>query len=289
MGVIAVLWLLAGLAPLDLRIEAPPELAPARARLERIDNARLNDLVPLVGLAEPGPAIHVLLAAETSDWARRTPAWVAGLALGTDGIVLFPARSPVYPHDTLEDVLRHEVMHVLIARAARGRAVPRWFNEGLAMHVERPWALRDTSRVAYALAVGPTLTVEQVDGLFAGDQAAQSRAYALAGAFVRQLLATHGRVVVVRLLSRVADDVPFEDAYAQLTGETVRTAEARFWREQRVWSTWVPLVTSTTVLWMMMTVLALYVARRRRRARAAVHRQWAAEEAVHESDEPPVA
>lgn len=287
-GVMAVLWLLAGLAPrLDLRIEAPPELAAARARLEAIDNLRLDALVPLVGLAEPGPAIHVLLAAETSEWARRSPAWIAGLALGADRIVLFPARSSVYPHDTLEDVLRHEVMHVLIARAARGRRVPRWFNEGLAMDAERPWALRDTTRVAYALALGPTLTVDQIDGLFAGDHAAQSRAYALAGAFVRALLATHGRVVVVRLLSRVADDVPFEDAYAELTGETLRSAEGRFWREQRVWVTWVPLVTSTTVLWMMMTLLALYVARRRRRARAAVHRRWAAEEAAHDADEPP--
>jgi len=286
--VIAVLPLLLSLQlSIELRIEAPPELAPARARLAAIDTTRLVDLATLVGLPDPGPPIDVVLAAETSEWARRVPAWIAGLALPADRIVLFPARSPVYPHDTLEDVFRHEVMHVLIARAARGRRVPRWFNEGLAMYVERPWELRDTTRVAYALAVGPTLTVDQVDGLFDGDRAAQSRAYALAGAFVRTILTDHGRLVVARLLARVADDVPFEDAYARVTGQTLRTAEANFWREQRLWITWVPLVTSTTVLWMMMTLLALYVARRRRRARAALHRQWAAEEAAHDTDAPP--
>ena len=68
--------------------------------------------------------------------------WTAGFAIGNDGlIVLFPARSPRYPHDTLEDVLRHEVAHVLIDRAARGQRVPRWFHEGLAIVVERPWRL----------------------------------------------------------------------------------------------------------------------------------------------------
>jgi hypothetical protein len=288
-GVIAVLWLLATLqSSFELRIEAPPELDPARARLAAIGTERLADLVSLVGLAEPGPPIPVVLAAETSEWARSTSAWTAGLAIGGERIVLFPARSPVYPHDTLEDVLRHEVMHVLIARATRGRRVPRWFNEGVAMHAERPWALRDTTRVGYALAVGPTLTLDEVGALFAGDRNAQSRAYALAGAFVRTLFADHGRTVVAQLLARVADEVPFEDAYAQVTGQTLGAAEARFWREQRLWTTWVPLATSTTMLWLMMTLLALYVARRRRRARAALHRQWAAEEAAYESEEPPL-
>lgn len=289
MGVIAVLWLLAALQPsFELRIEAPPELAPARARLAAIDTARLADLIALAGLAEPGPPIPVVLAAETSEWARHASAWTVGLAIGAERIVLFPARSPVYPHDTLEDVLRHEVMHVLIARASRGRGVPRWFNEGVAMHAERPWALGDTTRVAYALALGPTLTLDEVDDLFAGDRQAQSRAYALAGAFVRSLFTDHGRIVVARLLNRVADGMRFENAYAEVTGETLPAAEARFWQEQRIWVTWVPLVTSTTMLWMMMTLLAVYVARRRRLARAALHRRWAEEEAAHDADEPPV-
>lgn len=289
MGVAAVLCLLVALqASFELRIEAPPELAPARERLAAIDTTRLADLVIVAGLAEPGPPISVVLAAETSEWARRTSTWTAGLALGAERIVLFPSRSPVYPHDTLEDVLRHEVMHVLIARASRGRRVPRWFNEGVAMHAERPWALRDTTRVGYALALGPSLTLDEVGALFAGDRNAQSRAYALSGAFVRTLFADHGRMVVAQLLARVADEVPFEDAYAQVTGQTLRAAEARFWREQRIWTAWVPLATSTTMLWMMVMLLALYVVRRRRRARAVLHRLWAEEEAAHDADQPPV-
>lgn len=287
-GVIAVLWLLAAAPPaVELRIEAPPELAPARARLAAVDTARLADLLTLAGLAEPGLPIPVVLATETSEWARRSSAWTAGLAIGAERIVLFPARSPVYPHDTLEDVLRHEVMHVLIARATNGYAVPRWFNEGLAMYSERPWALEDTTRVAYAFALGPTLTLDEIDDLFAGDRSAQSRAYALAGGLVRTLVADHGRNVAARLLARVATGVRFEEAYVEVTGRTLLAAEARFWEEQRLWKTWLPLVTSTTMLWLMMTLLAMYVARRRRRARAALHRQWAAEEAAHDADHSP--
>jgi hypothetical protein len=59
-----------------------------------------------------------VLATESSDWARGVSPWIAGFAVGSDLVVLFPARSPSYPDNTLEDVLRHEVTHVLIWRAA---------------------------------------------------------------------------------------------------------------------------------------------------------------------------
>jgi hypothetical protein len=53
--------------------------------------------------------------------------WIAGFASNGEGpekkdemVVLFPARTPSYPNSSLEDVLRHEVAHVLIrARVCR--------------------------------------------------------------------------------------------------------------------------------------------------------------------------
>lgn len=111
--------------PPSLEIEAPPELESSRARLESYDLRPLAEIVRLIGLDEPGPSIHVVLALDNSDWARRVSPWTAGFAIGeTNLIVLFPSRSTSYPHDTLEDVLRHEVAHVLISRAAGGQAVP---------------------------------------------------------------------------------------------------------------------------------------------------------------------
>ena len=98
----------------------------------------------LLRLDDPGGAIRVVLASDTSDWARQVPPTTAGFAVGEDSlVVLFPSRSLTYPHDTLEDVLHHEVAHVLIARAAGGRPVPRWFHEGLAMTAERTWGFED--------------------------------------------------------------------------------------------------------------------------------------------------
>jgi hypothetical protein len=279
---VAVLTLSQGV--LELNVEAPPELAVPAARIESLDPDRFVDIVRLVGLSHPGP-VRIVLATEMSEWAQSMPPWIAGLAVHGDFIVLFPARSPAYPHGSLEDVLRHELAHVLIARAAGGHRVPRWFHEGLATAAERPWRLGDRTRLIYELTLGSRPTLRQVDRLFEGDRAEQSRAYALAGKFVRDLLANHGESVASDVLAGVSRGVPFDQAFTLATGRTLHLAEADFWRRQRTWTTWFPVVTSTTMLWMLIMLLAVYAARRRAERRIALHRRWTEEEAARDDTE----
>jgi MYXO-CTERM domain-containing protein len=272
---------LAGQAPPALLIEAPPSMAAARARLEGFETRGLADLVRLVGLNSPGEPIRLVLADEGSEQARQVTPWTAGYALGEAGlIVLFPARSPSYPHDSLEDVLRHEVAHVLIDRAAAHRPVPRWLHEGLAMAAERPWGFRDRTRLASAVLLGPRLTLDDVDRLFLGDQGAQERAYALAGAQVRDLMSEHGRAAPAAILRELAAGVPFESAVARVTGQSVPAFEAAFWQRQRTWTLWVPLVTSSTTVWLAAIGLAALAVIRRRRRAAGIRRRWEEEEAA---------
>lgn len=265
--------------PPSLVIEAPPSLAADRARVEAYDVTPLADIVRLVGLDHPGPPIRVLLADADSDWARRVSPWTAGLAMGAGGpIVLFPARSPTYPHDTLEDVLRHEVAHVLIDRAARGQPVPRWFHEGLAVAVERQWGVEDRTRVASALLFGPRLTLQRIDQLFDGDQGTQSRGYALSAAVVRDVMAEYGVLTPAEVLRRVGSGWPFDAALASVTQRTIPFYEAEFWDRQRTWTMWVPLLASGTVLWLGVIGLATLAVRRRRRRAAEIRRRWEQEE-----------
>src|SRR5688572_13295155 len=175
----------------ELVVTGPPELRWVATRIERTDRAQFDDVMRLVGLREPGPRIDIILAPEDSELARGTPSWIVGFADGGAAtIVLFPSRSPSYPYDSLDDVLRHEIAHVLIARAAPDAAIPRWFHEGLAMAVERRWGIADDTRVAMA-AFG-TGNVADLDGEFQRSAARAARAYGVSGAFVRDLLGRYG-------------------------------------------------------------------------------------------------
>ena len=264
----------------QLDIEAPPELAAVSTRLRSLDRKDLAGIMRLVGIRDAGPAIRVVLAPERSDWARQTAPWTAGLALGASGeVVIFPARAPGYPHHSLEDVLRHEVAHVLIARAAAGHPVPRWFNEGLAMAAERAWGFEDQIRVLYQLVGGPRPSLTDIDRWFFADRGSQTRAYALSGAFVRDLLERHGPAVPGEVLARVRRGLRFDVAFADAVGLELPDAESDFWRRKRIWTTWVPIVTSSATLWMVVTFIAILAIRRRRQKDEEIRKRWDQERA----------
>ena len=266
-------------APPALVIEAPPELAVARARLDSYDLRPLSAIVRLVGLDAPGPPIKVVLAAEGSEVARRVTPWTAGFAIGEAGlIVLFPSRSPAYPHDTFEDVLRHEVAHILISRAAGGQPVPRWFHEGLAVAVERPWGMADRSRLAAELLFGPRLSIHEINALFSGGEGTQSRGYSLAAAMVRDLINAYGPLAPATILRALADGRSFDAAIADVAARSIATVEADFWNRQRTWTVWIPIATSTSVVWIGVMGLAALAVRRRRQRSDAIRRGWASQD-----------
>jgi hypothetical protein len=269
-------------APLQLEIVAPSELSAVASQLSRVDAAQFAVLAARLGLDTPGAPIRVVLAHEDSEIARQTPPWIAGFAHGASStVVLFPSRSASYPYDSIEDVLRHEIAHVLIFRAAPGAAIPRWLHEGLAMSAERRATLADRTHLALAVFAGPRNLAALDDELDAGGRRA-ARAYAIAAAFVRDAVARYGSQVPAALLAAVARGATVDDAFRQATGVSVEEAERVFWRG-RWWYHAIPFLTSSVALWLAIAALALVAVRRRAAHRAALHRKWEDEDALSEA------
>jgi hypothetical protein len=262
-----------------IEVEAPPALAGTAAQLRAIDPSRLASVMRLVGLEQPGPPIRVILAPEGSGAATVVPPFVSGYAVGEQGvIVLLPGRVPSYPDSSLSDLLAHEVAHVLIARAAGGRPLPRWFHEGMAMIAGLSWGFDDRSHLTLALLVDRPVSLAALDDRFAGGQAEVNRAYAIAGSFVHDLFDQYGQGVAARILQGVSRGLSFADAFRAATGSSLAMAESSFWDRQTFWYRWVPLLTSSVTLWMLVTLLALWAMKRRRERDVALRRVWAEED-----------
>ena len=252
--------------------EPQPGIRAAANRLAEGQRPWVASEMDLVGLDAPGPEIHVVLAPESSPLARTMPAWVTGY---TDGVttsegsvvVILAERTPSYPDGGLEEVLAHEVAHVLIRRAAGGRRVPRWFDEGLAMLAGRSWRLRDQTELAIGLLGGPRVPLWKLDDLFAGDRRQVEHGYALAGTLVQDLLERYGSSVPRIVLARVAHGDTFDEALRGATGATSIEIGEAFWERQAALKRWIPILTSTAALWFAISVLAIVAAIRRRRQR----------------------
>jgi hypothetical protein len=119
--------------------------------------------------------------------------------------------------------------------------------------------------------------MDEVDDLFQTGSSA-ARAYALASAFMRHIIDTRGSDVPARILAAVANGASFDAAFERATGRSLVDAERGFHAELTSWTRWLPLLTSPFVIWMVVTLLAVYAIYVRSRRRAERHRKWAEED-----------
>ncbi len=265
--------LLATLLAFTLIVDAPPSLGSTAARIRAIDRQNLEAALENAGLAAPA-AVDVTLVPESDPIAVRAPRWIVGRAFGVRTIVIFPQRVTRYPYDSLEAVLRHEVVHLALSLRAGEQPLPRWFHEGVATSVEAGWGMTDQLRLLIAALGEPT--VDAVAGLFRSEaQPDTELAYLLSAALVNDVRERHGSDVPGRVAARVAAGIPFPAAFAAETGETPDAAATIAWRAYRNWSRWVPTLASASAVWSFILVLAMiaFVARRRRRSQ--LRKQWA--------------
>jgi len=265
-----------GAAPApDIEIVAPPELQKVAVRVSALAGEDFSEVLNLTGRVGFSEKITVVLMPEGSPLAEEMPRWVSGYARGDRRtIVLFPARVPSYPDRNLRSLLRHEVAHVLVWEAAAGRPVPRWLNEGIATVAAREWGLEDRARYAAAVIGSGPQSVRQLDRAFRGASNDVRRAYALSAGFVRFLQVEYGVMAPARILDGLAQQRDLDTAFKEATGVTLRRAERRFFKDQALWNTWVPFLTSSAALWMAVTILALVAISRRRARKRAMYEAW---------------
>jgi len=263
----------------ELLVENPPELDAVADEVRAIGRGDFSGALMMTGLMGFSSPIRVVVASEESAAAQETPKWVSGFASGESRtIVLFPERVSRYPDDSLRTLVHHEVTHVLVAEAARGRPVPRWFNEGVATVAAREWGIEDRARYAAAVVGRGPRTVDALDHGFAEGGRRAIRSYALAGAFVRWLRVEYGVHLTGSILEQLGREMSFREAFVRATGDTLERAEYRFFVHEALWHTWVPFLTSSGVLWAAITALAIIAIRRRRTRSAAMRERWEAEE-----------
>ena len=122
------------------------------------------------------------------------------------------------------------------------------------------------------------ISLDDITRLFEEDPPSVGKAYLLSEALVRYLMTSLGPDIPRRILVERADGVPFEDAVQKVSGRTLPELETAFWNQQTTWRRWVPVVTSSTIVWAAIILLALIALHKQRRRAAAVKREWEKEE-----------
>lgn len=253
-----------------------------RAMAERVrddveDGCRKISLT--LGVADPA-RITVYLASTDGEFRALTagavPDWGVGCALpGRRTIVL---RHPSGAPGDLRETVFHEVSHILLREAAGDRAVPVWFDEGVAMWNASEWRWGQSCEMALAAVWGSLLPLDEIDDVLTFASPKAQLAYAESFFAVTHLVRTAGTDGVARLLTDMRTGRSFEEAFfnvALVTPEVFETlwreaAQSRFGLLAVLWD--------ASGFWLGVTALFLlaYVATRVRNHRK--YLQWEREE-----------
>jgi hypothetical protein len=208
------------------------------------------------------------------------PGWAVALAYPAHRIVLLNALTLAGPEGQV--TLRHELAHVALGQL--GRAWPRWFQEGLAQTLTgENFSMTHYAALFRAITQEKVFRFEHLADAWPDLPSDVEIAYAQSAAFVAWLAARHGPEGMGRLVDEVGTGQPFEQAF----GKAFRTS---LWVEELEWREgmaarygWLPLTTSSSLLWLGATGLVVAAYARRRQQKAARFQEMEEQEAAEEA------
>ncbi len=215
-----------------LRVHAAPADQRAADRLVTAGSRQIPELSARLGLPAGGP-VEVYLAPTAAAFRSMQPGsppdWADGTAWPRQGLVFL--RSPAIRSGTaepLEQVLLHELAHILVGRAFGGEQPPRWLQEGVALHVAGEMG---PDRTALLMRQFPSALIrfEALAEGFPDDPLTAQLAYAQSGDLIGMIAAEHGEAAIGRLVRELAAGEPMPVALRRVTGESPVTLEER-WR-----------------------------------------------------------
>lgn len=234
--------------------------------------------------------VMVRVAPTVSDMARLAPAeapppeYASGVAYHGMHLVLLSMLAPRGGDAVdLEEVFRHELVHVALEDAVLGKHVPVWFNEGLAMRLsgEQGWERRGL--LWNATLSDTLLPLSELDRSFPRNSMAVNIAYAESADFMQYLSRRSDQLRFAAMIGRIREGQPFDRAVAEAYGEDLRRLEFQWRGDLEHRFSVIPILTGGGLIWVLVIAgLGVAYVKKRRRTKAILVR-WGREEAMEDA------
>ena len=226
--------------------------------------------------------IRVVICHTMSAFTNRAGAYgkahVGGIARSQQGVIIVKAPDLLPPGEDYGGMLRHELIHVLLARNTNEANVPRWFDEGIAMLVSKELRWESGLRIAHMYARGRVIPYREKNLAFAplGSEETFGDAYAQALSLSYYLRDKTGEARFWDLLHALKS-TPFEEALRQYTGLTPMGLYDG-WRKSLWKFALITSLVSGFSAFQLMAILVIVVYLKKRHQGRQLLKQWEEEE-----------
>jgi hypothetical protein len=211
------------------------------------------------------------------------PDYAEGVAYARARLIVISLVAPnAAQPPILTEVLKHELAHVALFDAVGGHAVPRWFNEGYAVHASGESSLVRTRTLWMATLGKRVLPMSDLDRTFPDSSDLTAIAYAQSADFVRFLLRKQDRARFAMFIERLQKGDSFDASIADSYSSDLRRLEFQWREELNKRFSWAPVLLGSSMLWVGAFGLVIVAWAKRKRDTRRKLARWALEEAAED-------
>ncbi len=208
------------------------------------------------------------------------PDWVLGVAYHKLSLIIIKSPGAVRRERYhLKKTFIHELTHILLGTTfGSDEHIPRWLNEGLAMYESREWSFGRISTITQAVLTDSLLPLSEITYTFPKKRREVELAYCQSFYLISFMIAKHGREKFHKFIQYYSKEKVLEDALLKVYGVNLRSLEKKWHSYLKMRFSWLPIITSTSTLWFLITLIFLISYFRRKHKASLKLKQWEEEE-----------
>jgi len=238
-----------------LRIHGDPRDYSTMLRLSRHGTKALPDLATRLDVPI-GNTIHVYLAHTDQQFRElqpgNAPSWADATAYPRLGVIYLRATGARHGQSKpLEQVMDHELAHIVLGRAFAPERPPQWLQEGVAQVMAGEFTPETTNAIAEGMLGSGLISLEDLSRGFPSDPRKAKLAYAQSADFVAWYQMQYGQDALADLIKEMAGGASIHAAVRRTTGDFLEDIDKE-WRDRLTSGiplSFAPLTKSVDIWW----------------------------------------
>jgi hypothetical protein len=278
--------LAAGYSELETRHFAffyqPTDARTARYLIGQAETVREKIIADLGGAFAEQTRVYI--AGTRDDFQRlqpagdNTPSWAVAVAYAGENLIILNSPGVLGVRQDILTTFRHELTHIVVGQAFRGAYVPRWLNEGLAMYEAAEWDLGRITHMSRAVLTDSLIPIQDLLTGFPDDYQQAILAYDQSFYLVAYLMTRNDREAFHKFIAEYSREKNMALALQRVYGLSISELEKEWRKHLRLRFSWLPLLSSATTLWFIITLIFLISYRKKRQENLQQLSDWEIQE-----------
>lgn len=212
------------------------------------------------------------------------PDWGAAAAFPQRHLMAIKSPDAFNINRSLEELLAHEYVHLVLADLTGFHSVPRWFNEGLAMYISMEWSWSDNLTMSRAAVFGQFLTLKEIEKVNRFGEGKAHVAYSQSYLAVKYFFDEYGGGQAAIFIDSIAAGNSVNEALLASIGSTYKEFNDELKLSLTKRYNLVSLFMDTMLFWVGLSIIVLIATFLRYKKRRQYFKKWEEEEKFQSTD-----